>query len=249
MKISIITPTYNSERTIVNTLESVISQSHSDVEYIIIDGGSSDGTLDILDKYKNKITKIISEPDNGIYYAMNKGVALASGDIVAIINSDDFYSDKNVLSKVNSIFESRLDISAVYGDLVYVDKTNIKKETRYWKSGEYSENKLNNGWVIPHPTFFLRNSVYKSLDKIFDTKLSLAADYELMLRLLKIKKIKVFYIPEILVKMRAGGSSAKNLENRFLGWKELNLSWKINNLKTPKFFIVRRILNKIKQFL
>lgn len=250
MKISIITPSFNSEKTISDTIKSLISQNYLDLEYIVIDGASTDKTKDIVLSYQDKINiKFISESDKGIYDAMNKGIKIASGDIVGILNSDDFYYDKNVLNKINSVFETNSDVDAVYGDLVYVDKDNTKKQTRYWKSGKYEEKKLNSGWIIPHPVFFVRGDVYKKLNKIFDTSLSLAADYELTLRLLKINKIKVKYLPEILVKMRDGGKSGESFKQRMKGWKELRLAWKINSLKIPRFFICRRLLKKLSQFL
>ena len=250
MKISIITPTYNSEKTVSDTIESVISQNYPDLEYIVIDGSSTDKTTEIVEAYQNKINiKLISEPDKSIYDAMNKGINLATGDVIGILNSDDFYYDQNVLNKINEAFKSDPNIDAVYGDLVYVDKNNINKQTRFWKSTDYNEKNLNSGWSIPHPTFFVKRTVYEKLNKIFDTSLTLAADYELILRLLKIKKIKVKYLPEILVKMRDGGTSGNSLKQRIKGWKELRLAWKINGLKIPMFFILRRIFKKTTQFL
>ena len=258
MKISLITLSYNSARTIADTIESVIAQTQSypaqDLEYIMVDGASSDKTKEIIlnykAKYKDKIDiKFISEPDKGLYYAMNKGIKMATGDIVGILNSDDFYYSKDILSKVNNLFEKNPDIDGVYGDLIYVRTDNIKKETRYWKAGEYKEEKLNWGWSIPHPTFFVRRRVYDGLDKLFDTTLSIAADYELTFRLLKINKIKVKYLPETLVIMREGGTSAKNIINRIKGWREQRQVWKINSLKTPPFFLTKRVLSKVGQFL
>lgn len=249
MKISIITPTFNSERTVSDTIESIFFQTHKDIEYIIIDGLSRDKTLSIISDYQQKFNiKLISEKDSGLYDAMNKGVKLASGDIVGILNSDDYYYSEEVLGKVNKIFESDPSISAVYGDILYIDNDDKNKETRYWKSGKYNEKKLRSGWIIPHPSLFVKREVYCSLDKIFDTSLRLAADYELILRLLKIKKIKVYYSPEILVKMRNGGHSASSLKQRMKGWKELCQAWRINGLKPPFLFIPRRVLGKLWQY-
>jgi glycosyltransferase involved in cell wall biosynthesis len=250
MKISLITPTYNSGKTIADTIESIITQNYIDLEYIVIDGNSTDETKEIISSYQNKVNiKLISEPDKGIYDAMNKGVRMATGDIIGILNSDDFYYDDTVLSKVNNIFELNADIDAVYGDLVYVNKDNTAKQTRYWKAGQYEEEKLDYGWIIPHPTFFVKRDVYEKCEKIFDTSFLLAADYELLLRLLKITKIKVRYIPETLVSMREGGASANNLKQRIRGWQELRKAWKVNNLKIPRFFILRRLLSKVGQYL
>lgn len=260
--ITLITPTFNSAKTLTSTLESVILQEKKyptltdDLEYIIIDGASTDKTKEIIQDFQNKNPALniilISEPDKGIYDAMNKGIKLAKGDIVAILNSDDFYHDPTVLAKVIHAFESDSSIDAVYGDLIYVDNDDIKKQTRYWKAGPYKERNLNWGWSIPHPTFFVRRRVYDKLieqnNKVFNTELSIAADYELTFRLLKINKIKVKYIPEILVTMRNAGESAKNLKQRISGWKQQRQVWKLNSLKIPPFFSTRRILHKISQF-
>ena len=259
MTLTLITPTYNSAKTITDTIESIITQTQKypeiaeGLEYIIIDGVSSDSTRKIVQKYQNDYPnlniRLISEPDNGIFDAMNKGIRMATGDIVGIINSDDFYFNEDVLSKVVQAFKLDESIDAIYGDLLYVDNDNIKKQTRYWRAGEYKEKNLNWGWSIPHPTFFVRRRVYEKLNKIFDTSLALAADYELTFRLLKINKIKVKYIPETFVIMRDGGTSASSLKQRVKGWREQRLVWKINSLTIPYFFITRRILHKIGQFL
>jgi glycosyltransferase involved in cell wall biosynthesis len=250
MKISIITPTYNSAKTIEDTIQSIVVQNYPDLEYIIIDGGSTDNTKEIIFNYQNKIKiKYISEPDEGIYDAMNKGIKIATGDIIGILNSDDLYYDKNILQNIDNIFKSDKAIDAVYGDLIYVDRKDINKKTRYWKAGEYNENKLNWGWIIPHPTFFVKKEIYEKKEKIFNTSFSIAGDYELILRLLKINKIRVKYIPEILIRMRNQGTSGNSLKQRIKGWKEIRKAWKINNLKIPKFFILKRITKKISQFL
>ncbi len=249
MKITIITPSYNSSKTIGDTIQSVIGQNYSDLEYIIVDGASTDGTQKLISTYKNKINiTLISEPDNGIYDAMNKGILIATCDIVGILNSDDFFASEDILSQINSVFESDPNIDAVYGDLRYVERDNISKQTRFWKSGKYEEESLNDGWIIPHPTFFVRKEVYQKLDKIFDPRFSIAADYELLLRLLKIEKINVKYIPETFVSMREGGTSAQNLKQRIKGWHELQKAWKVNSLKIPRFFILKRITKKISQY-
>ncbi|MBU0897910.1 glycosyltransferase, partial [Patescibacteria group bacterium] len=223
---------------------------YKDVEYIIIDNCSTDETFDIINEYQAKFHfTFLSEPDKGLYDAMNKGIKLATGDIIGILNSDDFYYNNDVLLEVNQLFKANQDIDAIYGDLIYINKNNINKQTRYWRSGEYQEKKINNGWIVPHPTFFVKKEVYQKCTKLFDTNFSIAADYELMLRLLKINKIRVKYLPQILIKMRTGGVSGQNIQHRIKGWQELKRAWTINNLKLPKFFIIRRILFKISQFL
>jgi len=247
MKISIITPTYNSTKTISRTIESIIMQDHSDIEYIIIDGNSSDLTLNLVLSYKNKLNiRYISEKDNGIYDAMNKGIKMATGDIIGILNSDDFYENKNVLSDIVEAFNNP-KVDAVYGDISYfAEDTN--KVTRYWKAGEYKESNLNNGWTIPHPALFLRKSVYDKYG-LFNIDLKTAADYEFILRMIKINNIQVKYIPKVFTRMFNGGNSGQSFKQRMKGWKDLRKSWKINDLKTPPFFIFRRILFKVFQYL
>ncbi|MCX6757912.1 MAG: glycosyltransferase family 2 protein [Candidatus Nomurabacteria bacterium] len=245
MKISIITTSLNSEKTIENTIKSVLSQNYSNIEYIVVDGGSTDKTLEIVKKYENKIIKIISEKDNGLYDAMNKGIKLATGDIISILNSDDFFNNDKVLSVIAESFKDE-KIDAVYGDISYFSD-DISKVTRYWHVGEYSEKKLSNGWIVPHPALFLRKVVYDKCS-YFNIDFKIAADYEFILRLLKIYHIKVKYIPIILVRMYNGGISASSLHQRINGWKELKRAWIVNNLKIPLFFIFRRIFFKLSQF-
>jgi glycosyltransferase involved in cell wall biosynthesis len=249
MKISIITPTYNSEKTIRDTLESIRCQSFKNIELIVVDGVSSDKTLSIISEYENDfLIKIISEKDNGLYDAMNKGVKRVTGDIVHILNSDDFYANENVLKNIAKVFNDNPDIDAVYGDLQYIDKENVNKVTRVWKTGEYYEQNLNSGWIIPHPAFFVRNAVYKKLNKIFDTKLTISADYELILRLLKKEKIKIKYFPETLVKMRDGGKSNwRNIFKVVVGNYQSCKAWKLNNLKPPLFLVLKKPFKKIFQ--
>ncbi len=245
MKISIITVCYNSVGTIEDTIKSVINQDYADLEYIIIDGGSTDGTLGIVGKYKDKIAKVFSEPDKGIYDAMNKGIKLASGDIVGIINSDDFYADNKVLSKVAHSISTGAD--ACYGDLAYVDRRDVSKQVRYWRAGSYNANKLFRGWIMPHPTFFVKKEIYERFG-LFNLSFKIAADYELMLRFL-LKGISVAYIPETFVCMREGGHSAKSFKQRVSGWQEIKRAWKTNSKQIPRFIIPLRILNKVGQFI
>ncbi len=245
MRISIITVCYNSEKTIEDTIKSIVEQNYLDLEYIIVDGGSDDKTLDIVEKYKNSVTKVISESDNGIYDAMNKGIDMSTGDVVGILNSDDFYYHKDVLREVSAIFKER-DVDAVYGDIIYVDREKINKKVRFWRAGEYVKEKLKNGWIMPHPAFFVKRDVYKKYGK-FNLDFRIAADYELMLRFL-LKNINISYIKKTLVCMREGGYSAFGIKQRKRGWGELKKSWLINNQTVPKLFIPRRILSKIKQF-
>jgi glycosyltransferase involved in cell wall biosynthesis len=246
MKVSIITVAYNSEQTIEDTIKSVLSQDFSEIEYIIIDGGSTDGTIEIVNRYKNEITKIVSEPDKGIYDGMNKGVALATGDIVGILNSDDFYSNDTVISNVVAQFTDGID--AVYADLVYVDQVQTSKIIRKWISGEYVHGAFKKGWMPPHPTLFVKNEIYKKYGS-YSLELKSAADYEFMLRVIHKHKIKLNYLPEIIVQMRAGGVSNASFKNRIKANKEDRLAWKMNGLKPGNLTFIRKPLSKIKQFI
>ena len=245
MKISIITATYNSANTIKDTLASVAAQQYPFVEHIIIDGSSKDETLVIIDEFKH-VSKVISEKDNGIYDAMNKGVQLATGEIIGILNSDDFYTGPTILSKVAEAFKDPR-VEAVYGDLQYVRSDNVQLITRTWKAGNYKKRYLYYGWMPPHPTFFVRRHIYERCG-MFNTTLRSAADYELMLRVLLKYDTCVHYIPEVLVKMRAGGMSNASLKNRLRANKEDVLAWKLNNLQPYFFTTWLKPLRKILQF-
>ena len=213
MKVSLITIAYNSAETIEDTIKSIVAQDYSNIEYIIIDGGSTDNTLSIVDKFKDSITTIISEPDKGIYDAMNKGVQNATGDIVGILNSDDIYADNKVVSRIVEAIGNK---DSIYADLVYVDRDNTDKVTRYWKSGKYRKGIFKKGWMPPHPTFFIKKSCYDQYGT-YNLQLKSAADYELMLRMLHKHNISVAYLPEVITKMRVGGQSNATLLNRIQG--------------------------------
>lgn len=247
MKISIITVTHNSGKTIRDTISSVLSQNYQDLEYIFVDGGSTDDTSVIVKSYGDKIAKFISEPDNGIYDAMNKGISIATGDIIGILNSDDFYRSDTVLKDVSVIFKEN-DVDACYGDIEYIKFQDTDKVVRIWKAGEYKRSKLNSGWIMPHPAFFVKKEIYNKYG-LFNLDFKIAADYELMLRFLLKGLITVKHINKTLVSMREGGFSAKGYCQRRLGWKELKKAWTVNGLSVPMFFIIRRILFKINQYL
>jgi glycosyltransferase involved in cell wall biosynthesis len=246
MKISVITVCFNSAKTIEDTIQSVLSQDYPNVEYIIVDGGSKDATLDIVKKYSANISHFISEPDKGIYDAMNKGIALATGDVVGILNSDDVYYDSQVLSHISKAFEVT-NADAVYGDLVYVASNNLEKVTRVWKSKPYTEGAFLKGWMPPHPTFYVKKSCYNQLGN-YSLKLKSAADYELMLRFIHKYKISLAYIPKTLVKMRVGGESNVSLKNRLRANKEDRMAWKMNGLKPHFYTLFLKPLSKLKQF-
>ena len=245
-QISIITVSFNSVITIRDTIESIISQDYNNLEYIIIDAGSNDGTLDIIKEYEEHISYFISEADNGIYDGMNKGIAAAKGDIIGILNSDDFYPNSFIISNVASTFVKE-KCDAVYGDLVYVKFFDIDKIIRYWQSGEYTVEKIKNGWMLPHPTFFVRRSVYEKYG-LFNLNLGSAADYEIMLRFLLKQQSKVVYIPEVLVHMRTGGESNVSISNRLKANRNDRKAWDINGLRPHSWTILFKPLRKIGQW-
>lgn len=246
MKVSIITATYNSAATIEAALDSVQSQSYKNIEHIIIDGASTDATLSLLQK-NGFSGKLVSEPDKGIYDAMNKGIELASGDIIGILNSDDLYANPTIIEKVVELFETQ-QCDAVYGDLDYVDSVDITQVKRRWKAGSFKKGDFLLGWMPPHPTFFVRKTVYEQYGK-FNLNLFTAADYELMLRFLYRYEVKVAYLQEIMVKMRTGGASNQSLRNRLLANKGDRLAWEINGLKPYWFTLFAKPLRKITQFI
>ena len=210
LKISVITAVFNNRKTISNSIDSALSQAGVNVELIVIDGGSSDGTLDLLHGYTDRLAVLVSEPDNGIYDALNKGIRQATGEVVGFLHSDDIFESSTVLAKVAAAFRDPA-IDAVYGDLVYVRHDDVSQVIRYWKSGPYDDAALSRGWMPPHPTFYVRRSVYGRLGG-FDTRYRIAADYDTVLRFLAVGKIRAAYIPEVLVRMRAGGISNRSLK-------------------------------------
>ena len=245
-KLSIITTVFNSVATIRNCIESVYNQSQS-VEHVIIDGGSTDGTLDIIKNYRSHLAMVISEPDNGIYDGMNKGLSLATGDIIGLLNADDIYAGPDVLAKVAKIFNEE-QVDSCYGDLIYVHPINTEKVIRHWRSGSYGVRQFYWGWMPPHPTFFVRRSIYEKYG-LFNLNLGSAADYELMLRFLVKHKITTAYIPEIMVKMRIGGMSNASLKNRLIANKNDKLAWKVNTLKPHPWTLYFKPLRKVGQYL
>ena len=246
MKVSIITIAWNSAETIEDTILSVLTQDYNDIEYIIIDGASSDGTMDIVGKYSEHIAKVLSEPDKGIYDAMNKGVALATGDVIGILNSDDFYADNHVITDVvNRLEETGND--ALHADLVYVDREDPEKVIRYWKAGAYEYGAFIKGWMPPHPTFFIKKHCYDRFGA-YNTTLRSAADYELMLRMIHKFRIHPAYLNRVITKMRVGGQSNVSIKNRIKANKEDRLAWKINDLTPGTLTLWRKPLSKIWQY-
>ncbi len=247
MKVSIITVVYNGAQTIKDCIESVLSQTYGNIEYIIIDGCSNDGTQKIIKDFGSKIAVFQSETDNGIYDAMNKGIAIATGDMIGILNADDLYKDNSVIEKiVKKIQATQAD--GLYADLVFIDTKHLDKVTRYWKSGNFDRNSFLYGWMPPHPTFFVKRASYQKYGT-FRLDLGTAADYELMLRFLYKNRLKTAYLPEIIVKMRTGGASNNSVENRMRANQNDRKAWKVNDLKPYFFTLWLKPLRKIAQFI
>ena len=240
MRISVITVCFNSAETISHTLCSVREQTHGDIEHIIVDGGSKDNTLEVVKAEGAHVAKLVSERDNGIYDAMNKGIALASGEIVAFINADDFYASPNVLTTVAAAFEKG-GADCCYGDLCYVSQVDPTRTVRYWRSADFVPGSFEKSWCPPHPTFFVRRSVYQRLGG-FDLSFKIAADFELMARYLVASRISSHYIPEVLVKMRLGGTTNRSLSNIFKQNAEIRRALSKNGLRSS---LVSFVLNKL----
>ena len=248
MKVSIVTAAYNSGRTIKDTIESVLCQTFTDYEYIIVDGCSKDGTLDVVNQYIPKFEgrlRYISEPDKGIYDAMNKGFKMAKGEILMLINSDDLFARPDALEKVVKSFDEHPDVDCVYANLYYVSADNTDNIVRVWKTGE--QRPFRKGWLPAHPTFYVKKEVYEQYG-YFNLSYPLAADFELMLRFVEKHHIKLQYLPEYLVKMRLGGATSKNLHNIIQQDKECMRAFKENGLESSPFYLVYRLLPKVKQF-
>ena len=228
MTISIITASYNNIETIESTIQSVLTQTYPHIEYIVIDGGSTDGTVDIIKKYDTALTKWISEPDRGIYDALNKGIAMATGDIIGFLHADDVLHDYFVIASVMRLFcEKRC--KAVYGDLVYVARNDMNNIIRFWKSCPFHPQLLQQGWMPPHPTLFVQKEIYDQLGT-FNTDMRIAADYDMILRFFKHPGFHSEYLPHVLVRMRIGGVSNKSIGNMLRKSKEDYKAMKSNNI-------------------
>lgn len=243
MKISIITATYNSGATLRDTIESILAQNYLEYEHIIVDGGSKDNTLDIINEYKPKYKgrlKWISEKDNGIYDAMNKGIGMATGSVVGILNSDDFYADNNVLDKIAKGIET---VDIVYGDLVFVDASDTSKIIRTWTGSQYVTRGFFKGWHPAHPTFYARKILFDKYG-CFDISFDVSADFELMLRFIEKHKLSNLYIPHTFVRMRVGGESTGSIKNILQGNKNVLRAFDKNGFKAPAFYMLRRLTPK-----
>ena len=242
MKISIITVTFNSEKTLRYTIESVLNQNYDDIEYLIIDGGSTDSTLDIIKCYEPKFEgklHYISEPDKGIYDAMNKGILMATGNVVGFLNSDDLFIDKKVAEDIVSAFDTNTD--AIYANLYFVQSTDVNQIVRIWKGSPYVSFKY--GWCAAHPTFYVRREIYQQYGG-FDLSFDVSADFELMLRLIEKVHIRTKYLDRYMIRMRMGGESTGNIKNILKGNKNIYKAFCKHGLSVSIFYPVYRLLPK-----
>ncbi|MGO7184965.1 glycosyltransferase family 2 protein [Rhizobium brockwellii] len=247
-RISLITVCWNAERTIADTLRSIDTQTYRDFEHIIIDGGSSDSTLAIIALAPADNRRVLSGRDGGIYEAMNKGIGLASGDIIGFLNADDTFESRDSLETVAAALEDAA-YDGCYGDLVYVSNRHIDRKIRYWKSRTFRSGSFARGWCPPHPTFYVRRSIYEQFGR-FDLRYRLAADVELMMRFLEVARIRTIYIPRVLVRMRLGGATNKNVQNISRQNKEVLCALADHGLKvSTSMFWVFKIVNRLGQFL
>ena len=245
MKISLITAVYNNAHGLRSSLESSLGQTHQDVERLVIDGGSTDGTLQVLEDYTSKIDHIVSEPDNGIYDALNKGIQLATGDIIGILHSDDLFAGPDILEKIARKFESA-SIDLLYGDLCYVSNQNPNEIVRYWRAGAFTQSKLPNGWMPPHPTVYVKRELFDKYG-LYDIHYRIAADYDWMLRLLTKQTLDVAYFPEVLVHMRTGGASNRSFKNLWQKSREDYLILR-NHQIGGVIALIKKNVRKLSQF-
>lgn len=245
MKVSVITACYNSSQTVIDTLESLNQQTYEDIEYIIIDGASSDATLKVVQENCSRIAKIISEPDKGIYDALNKGIKAATGDIIGFLHSDDLFAYPDAIRDLVKTLEAE-GTDSVYADLEYVSKEDTSKVVRKWKSGSCSKAKLLSGWMPPHPTFFMKRDQYQKLG-LFNLKFNIAADYDSILRYLWSNEVSTSYLPKVVTKMRVGGASNRSLKNIVEKTKEDIEALKANGIFWPRAILMKNV-SKIPQF-
>jgi len=243
MKVSIITISFNKEQEIAQTIQSVINQNYSDIEYIIVDGGSTDGTLDVLEHFKSFFASYISEPDRGIYDALNKGINLATGEIVGMVHAGDLLFNDNVISKVvNHFFETDSDI--VYGNTLLVDSVNIERVKRICEGGKFNPQNFLSGWMPSHSSVFIKKTVFEKFGK-YRLDLNIAADYELLLRFMYKHSVKSSNYPGLVTRFRVGGISNKNIFSFIKSNRQCYRSWKLNDLKIPFYTIPLKVLRRI----
>ncbi|VVE89026.1 glycosyltransferase family 2 protein [Pandoraea bronchicola] len=250
MKITIITVTYNSAATVADTLRAVDAQRYPHIEHIIVDGASKDGTLDIVAQFPQPWRRVYSAPDKGIYDAMNKGLKLATGDVIGFLNSDDAYADETVVQQIADAFnvQGGPQVEACYADLVYVSDLRSSTIVRYWKSRPYIPGTCAKGWMPAHPTFYVRKHVFDAFGG-FDLAFPRQADFELCLRFLDIHRITTAYTPRVWVRMRTGGVSNNSVRGVLKGNWEAYLACRKNGIPVTPFFMARKILSRIPQFI
>lgn len=246
IQVTIITVVLDNMAFIRDAIESVVSQDNVTVQYIVIDGGSNDGSLEVIKSFGDKISIVVSEPDDGMYDAMNKGLALATGDVIGFLNADDFYANANVLAQVSQAFKNT-GCEVLYADLDYVSRTNKEQVVRKWRSGAFNRPSFKLGWMPPHPTFFAKKEIYERLGG-YNNQLQTAADYELMLRFCYFNQTKVSYLPQVIVKMRLGGQSNRSFKNRLKANLQDRNAWVINGQPAPWYTLLLKPLSKIKQY-
>lgn len=248
LKVSLITVSFNSEKTIRDTIESVLSQNYKFIEYIVIDGGSTDSTLDIINDYKEKIQVVVSESDSGIYDAMNKGVMLSSGDVIGVINSDDFYPDSNVISTVVKVFKEDDNSELVLGGIDFVKNTDLNNSVRRYSSKYFMPWMMRFGIMPPHPAAFIKKTAYDRIGK-YKLNYKIAADFDLLLRLLKVDKSPYAKLDRVCVRMRLGGVSTEGLSSFKVISNEILKSLKENDIYSNSLFVLLRVVSKIKQLI
>ena len=246
MKVSIITVAFNSAATISDTLASIKAQTHADIQHIVVDGGSTDGTVELVRQFGRSDAVLVSEPDRGIYDAMNKGLRLARGELIGCLNADDVFADARVVADVAALAEAG-GAQAVYGDLDYVSQTDLGQVVRRWRSGAFTPSRLAFGWMPPHPTLYFRRSLLPAVGE-FDTSFRIAADYDYVLRLLRQPGLKVSYLQRVLVKMRLGGASNRSLRAILLKSRE-DLRALRQNQAGGLLTLLCKNLRKLPQFL
>lgn len=246
MKISIITVCYNAEAHIDETLRSVVMQDHRDIEHIVVDGGSSDGTMAKVERYREVLAHVLSERDKGVYDAMNKGLRLATGEVVAFVNAGDMIARRDVLSAMVKEFE-RNDADVIYGDALMVDPEDITKVKRYWRGGDYDRENFRKGWMPPHLGTYIRRSAYQRFGH-FREDLKVSADYELMFRFLYKHRLRARYVPKVLVRFRLGGVSNRSLAHVWRANLEVFKAWKLNGEQVSPLIVVRKPISKLWQY-
>ena len=246
LKISVITPVFNSETMIESCMQSVSIQTYGNKEHVIVDGLSNDGTIAVINKHRDDHVKLISEKDSGIYDAFNKGIRLAEGDIVCFLSADDLYAHENVLQSIADAFQLHKTVDMIYGDIVYVDRTNLRKVVRYWKSPIFKKGLFRKGWMAPNTALFIRREVFDRYG-IFATTYKMASDYELQYRFFELHQIKSIYLPGIMVRMRSGGVSNSNITNIYRSLSECHRALKSHHVSLSWLYILNTLFYRLRQ--